>query len=110
MTFSHRVIQDVHVLKLDRPLSGRWAGEMEQTFRAISQNGAGQVIFNMEAVPFIDQHGLSALVSGWKMLTERGKNLQLISPQVQPQLVFELTGFDKIFSIADTPGEVANTM
>ena len=24
--------------------------------------------------------------------------------------ISELTGFDKIFSIADTPGEVANTM
>lgn len=105
MTFSHRVMQDVHLLKLDRPLSGRWAGEVEQTFRAISQNGASRVVFDMEDVPFIDQHGLAALVNGWTALSGTGKTLQLVSPQAQPQLVFELTGFDKLFSISGTRDE-----
>ena len=106
MTFSHHVMQDVHVLKLDRPLSGRWAGEVELTFRAISQNGASRVVFDMESIPFIDQHGLAALVKGWELLNGSGKNLHLVSPQAQPQLVFELTGFDKIFSITDDAGKV----
>ena len=100
MTISHQVTQsDVHLLKLDRPLTGRWAGEVEQAFRDISKNGVQHVIFNMEDVPFIDQHGLSALVTGLKVLNGNGKNLQLVAPQTQPQLVFELTGYDKVFSI-----------
>jgi anti-anti-sigma factor len=100
MAISHQVTQqDVHLLKLNRPLSGRWAGEVEQAFRDISKNGVQRVIFNMEDVPFIDRHGLSALVTGLKVLNGKGKNLQLVAPQTQPQLVFELTGYDKIFSI-----------
>ena len=100
MAISHQAVQsDVHLLKLNRPLSGRWAGEVEQVFRDISKNGVQRVIFNMEDVPFIDQHGLLALVTGLKVLNGKGKNLQLVAPQAQPQLVFELTGYDKIFSI-----------
>ena len=100
MAISHKGTRaNVHLLKLNRPLSGCWAEEVEQAFKDIAKNGVSKVIVNMENIPFIDRHGLSALVTGLKVLNNRGKNLQLVAPQIQPQLVFELTGYGKIFSI-----------
>ncbi len=107
MSISHRVMQpDVHLLKLNRPLSGRWAGEVEQAFTDLFNRGARRVVLNLEDVPFIDGHGLSVLVAGLKIFKNNAQNLHLIAPQEQPRLLFELTGFDKIFSIADSPAAI----
>jgi anti-sigma B factor antagonist len=71
-----------------------------QFFRDISQQGAKKVIVNLENVPFIESHGLAALVIGLKIFDD-GKNLRLAAPQAQPKLLFELTMFDRIFHITD---------
>ena len=96
------ITTDVY-LKLDQPLSGRWAGDVENRLKEIARQGGERVILNLENVPFIDKRGLATLISGLQVLGNNAANLQLVAPQTQPKLLFELTGFDQIFHITDQP-------
>ncbi|MBI1880944.1 MAG: STAS domain-containing protein [Chloroflexi bacterium] len=99
---SHTILEnEIHLINLSQPLHAKVAQETIQFFREISQQGAKKVIVNLENVPFIDSHGLAALVVGLKIFDD-DKNLRLAAPQAQPRLLFELTMFDRIFRIADS--------
>lgn len=101
----HTIIsKDVHFLKLSLPLSSAGAREVEQKLREIAMQGGRRVILDLADVPFIDRNGLDVLVKALKLLGNDAKNLQLLSPQVQPRLVFELTGYDRIFHITHESG------
>jgi anti-anti-sigma factor len=107
---SHTVLEnDLHLINLSQPLQAALARETMQLFRDISRQGAGRVIVNLEDVPFIDSHGLAALVVGLKIFDD-GENLRLAAPQAQPKLLFELTMFDRIFHIADSVAEARATL
>jgi anti-sigma B factor antagonist len=102
MNILHRVLDaDVHLLKLNRPLSGRWATELEQKFKDALNRGAKRVIVDLEDVPFVDSRGLAALVKGYKTFGSNGQNFQLAALQEQPRLLLELTMFDKIFDLCN---------
>lgn len=94
---------DVYLIKLDQPLSGNCAGDVENRLREIAQQGYKRIVLNLENVPFIDKRGLATLIAGVKALGNNTANLQLVAPQTQPKLLFELTGFDQIFHITDRP-------
>jgi len=94
--------QDVHVLKPYGPLSGIISEEVKLTINEVYDQGARHVIVNLEEVPFIDSRGLAVLASVLKVANGDGRTLRLAGPQSQPKLVFELTGFDKVFHIFDT--------
>ena len=98
---AHTILEnEVHLIQPNRALHADLASETIQLFRDISSRGAKKVIVNLEHVPFIDSHGLAALVIGLKIF-DNGQNLRLAAPQAQPRLLFELTMFDRIFQIAD---------
>jgi anti-sigma B factor antagonist len=102
LMISHSVLEnEVHLVNLNQPLHAKQAREAMQFFRDISQQGARKVIVNLEQVPFIDSHGLAALVVGLKIFGD-GEDLRLAAPQAQPRLLFELTMFDHIFHIAES--------
>jgi anti-sigma B factor antagonist len=106
---SHTVLEnEVHLISLSEPLQTQLARETMQLFKDISQQGPQKVIVNLEQVPFIDSHGLAALVTGLKIFDE-GHNLWLAAPQAQPRLLLELTMFDQIFQITDSVAEASAT-
>lgn len=107
---SHTILDDgVHLVNLEQPLHATQAQETMQLFRDISQQGAEKVIVNLENVPFIDSHGLAALVVGLKIFDD-GEKLWLVAPQAQPRLLFELTMFDQIFQIVGSVTEAKQTL
>jgi anti-sigma B factor antagonist len=107
---SHTVLEnDIHLIDLNQPLHAQQAREAMQLFREMSQQGVKKVIVNLENVPFIDSHGMAALVVGLKIFDDGG-NLRLAAPQAQPKLLLELTMFDRIFSITDSVAEARATL
>ena len=103
MEIQHSKLEhDVHVLKPYGPLSGIISEEVKLTINEVYGQGAKHVIVNLEEVPFIDSRGLAVLASVLKSANSDGRTLRLAGPQSQPKLVFELTGFDKVFHIFDT--------
>ncbi len=103
MTILNRILnKDLHVLKIDRPLSGRYADELEQKLADARSFGAKIVVIDLEDVAYIDSRGLAALVAGYKMFGSDMHHFRLAGPQDQPRLLFELTMFDRIFRIFET--------
>jgi len=102
MTILHRVLEkDLHLLKLNRPLNGRQATELEQSFKDAFNCGAKRVVVDLEEVPFVDGQGLAALVTGYKLFGRSNQNFRLAALQDQPTLLLELTMFDRIFQVFD---------
>ena len=106
MRILHNILEaDIHLLKLNGPLSGPVAEEIKQTIKGIYDQGAKHIIVNLEEVPFIDSRGLAVLAVALKSPGYDGRTFCLVAPQPQPKLVFELTGFDRIFQIFDNVAE-----
>ncbi len=100
----HYIIgNNIHFIKINTPLNGSHAAEVELVLRQLARRGARRIVINLEDVPFIDGRGLAALVNGLKLLGCNADCLQLVSPQAQPRLLFALTGYDRIFQISHHP-------
>ena len=111
MSILHRILEtDVHLLKINRPLSGRWANELEQKFKDALDRGARQVVVDLEDVPLVDSRGLAALVKGYKTFGSNGQTFQLAALQEQPRLLLELTMFDRIFQVFDSVAEATESI
>ena len=103
MSILNRVVnKDLHVLKIDRPLGGRCADELEQKFADARSFGVKTIVVDLADVAYIDSRGLAALVAGYKMFGSDMQHFRLAAPQDQPKLLFELTMFERIFKIFDT--------
>jgi anti-sigma B factor antagonist len=100
MGTTHQIItQDVHLLKLSDALVGWRAEELERSFEHLKKQKVKRVVVDMTDVTFMDSRGLLALIKGLRIFGRDKGNLQLISPQTQPTLLLELTGFDRIVSV-----------
>ncbi|MEZ4667026.1 MAG: STAS domain-containing protein [Anaerolineae bacterium] len=105
MELIHRTVNSVDVLEL----SGRFdAYEVPMVVEWFEANpDVKQVVVNLHGVGFIDSSGLSALVKGLKRCRQNNGDLYLSNPQQAVSIIFELTRFDKAFSIYD---EVQNAI
>lgn len=89
----------LHLVKLKGPLAVSQAEAVVQRFEVMAAHGVAGLIVDLTEVPFIDSRGLAALVRGYQLFGRDARNFQLAGLQDQPKLVFELTGFDRIFQI-----------
>jgi anti-anti-sigma factor len=95
---------NVYLIELSGPLNVTHAEEVGQCFEKMAAKGVERVVVNLARVPFIDGPGLAALVAGYKLFGN-GQNFRLAGLQIQPKLVLELTGFDRIFQVLDAVTE-----
>jgi anti-sigma B factor antagonist len=88
---------DSCLVRLSEPLNARRAEGIRQFFKDLAHNGVRRVVVSLEDVPFIDSQGLVALISGYKAFGSDANNFRLVGIPPQPRLLFELTGFDRVF-------------
>lgn len=97
MEFTHRTVNDVDVLELDGRFDAYEVPIFVEWFEA--HPDVQKVIINLSGVDFIDSSGLSALVKALKHCRQNNGDLYLCNPQQAVSTIFELTRFDKAFSI-----------
>src|SRR6266516_6971261 len=61
--------------------------------------GALNIVIDMEKVDFLDSTGLGVLVEGLKRVKRRGGNLTIVVTQDKIIKIFEITGLNKAFSL-----------
>jgi anti-anti-sigma factor len=98
-------VTDVFLVNLSGPLNASQAAEVIQLFRDLHAGGVQSVLVNLAKVPFIDSQGLTALIAAYKIFGRDARNIRLVGIQDQPRLVFELTGFDRVFDTLVKPAE-----
>jgi anti-sigma B factor antagonist len=78
------------------------APDLERELRAALDGGAEVVIVDLAKCDFIDSTALGVLVSTRKELEPTGGRISLIASDSNIRRVFEITGFDRMFTIHAT--------
>ena len=92
---------NIHLVKLSGVLNANQEQQVVELFRSLAEQDVEQVVVDLQDVPLIDSRGLVSLITGYKMFGSQPKNFRLVGLSTQPKLVFDLTGFDRIFDIHD---------
>ena len=86
-------------------LSGRMDVEsspaVRQTLLELAGQGFTNLIVDLTQVDFMDSSGLSALVTGMKVLRKSNGVLSLCGPNSQIRTVLHLTMLDNVFAVFD---------
>jgi anti-anti-sigma factor len=106
---TEKIGQNLHLVAISGPLNESQFKNITETFSALAKQGIEQVIISLKNVPFVDSRGLAALVTGYKTFGRMPQNFRLAEMSNQPRLVFELTGFDRIFEIFGTVADAAES-
>ncbi len=68
----------------------------------VIDGGQNKLIFDLNALDFMDSTGLGILVASLKRLTTEGGQLKLACSRDNILKIFKITGLDKVFDIYDT--------
>ncbi|MFE4106350.1 STAS domain-containing protein [Almyronema epifaneia] len=80
-----------------------------RTLDLISQ-GQKNILIDCQNLSFMDSSGLSALVMAMKATREVGGRLSICAINHQAQMLFKLTGMDKVFEIFANQSEAVACM
>ena len=75
---------------------------LRQKIVDLVDQGALNIVIDMEKVDFLDSTGLGVLVEGLKRVKTRGGNLTLVITQDKILKIFDITGLNKAFPIYGT--------
>jgi anti-sigma B factor antagonist len=76
--------------------------EIESQLRLVIQDGEwNRILLNMNNVNFIDSAGLGVLATAHSLVRDRNRELVLSGVNPPVQMVFEITGLDKVFNFLD---------
>lgn len=72
----------------------------------INDKGYQRLIVNLTEVDYVSSSGLKVLVSAWRLARQHAGDVILTDLQPRIREVFEMIGFDMMFHIYDSPGDV----
>lgn len=99
MQLENTTEQDVFVLKpLEKRVDARCASDFKRKISDVIESGESQIVIEMGEVEFIDSSGLGAIVSGLKLMGDRGE-IAICSVKDTVMSMFKLTRMDKVFQI-----------
>ncbi|MBD3346828.1 MAG: anti-sigma factor antagonist [Chitinivibrionales bacterium] len=87
-------------------LSGSHVKEMKAAISEAMDEHNDRIVIDLKKTVFIDSSGIGALVSLAKELKSRGEQLSLRNVQGDIRELFEETGLDKIFALADNSSDL----
>ncbi|XGV96305.1 MAG: STAS domain-containing protein [Leptolyngbya sp. BL-A-14] len=87
-------------------LDGTKAKQLHLEMNDAMTSGSTIALIDMQAVTLIDSSALGELVIMLKAMQARGGELCFCSVGQQPQMVFELTGMEKVFQVFHNLDEV----
>jgi len=83
---------------------------LEASFARHLEANHFRLIVDMSAVSYISSGGLKVLVSTWRKVQKAGGNLLLAGLTPRVYKVFEISGFDSLFTIVETIGDAAASL
>lgn len=89
------------VLHVSGRVDAQSADALKREIKEVAERGLTQLVVNLQDVNLIDSSGLSALVSGFKVIHERGGQLVLAGLGEQIKVALELTRLNRVFPIYD---------
>ena len=97
--------EDVFVIALSGEVDLYTAPEFKQQLIDAVAEGARHVVVDLSETTFIDSTTLGVLVGGVRRLREKDGDLSLVCRDRNINKIFEITGLDKVFTIAASRDE-----
>ena len=97
--------EDVFVIALSGEVDLYTAPEFKQRLIDAVAEGARHVVVDLSDTTFIDSTTLGVLVGGVRRLREKDGDLSLVCRDRNINKIFEITGLDKVFTIAASRDE-----
>lgn len=80
------------------------AAALRERLDALLADNVSRFVLDLTEVPFLDSAGLAVLVTLLKRARQAGGDVALVWPKLNgPQRILQLTKFDRVFSMADSP-------
>ena len=76
--------------------------QLEQILSDLLNQGQNRLIIDLSQSNYINSGGLRCLVTAWRQAREQGGDLVLCGLNDRMEEIFELIGFDRVFSIHPT--------
>ncbi len=93
------------VLDLSGRLDTSNYGELEKNLLEVIERGEKNIVINCSDLHYISSSGLRVFLMALKKITGAGGRFSLCSLQDNIREIFEIAGFNSIFSIFDTVDE-----
>ena len=78
------------------------APRLREVVIGLVTDGHLYIVVDLDAVDFLDSTGLGAIVGTLKRVRTHGGDLRLVCSNTRIRKVFEITGLDRVFVIADS--------
>ncbi len=96
------------VISLQGQVDADTSPQLRDLLEEVASEGPQIVVVDLADVDFMDSSGLSALVTGFKGLSEEGAEFVLTRPRPQALKALKLTQLDHVFPILDSVEEALN--
>lgn len=106
MSVTHEVLTSdegaIDVLHAEGRLDAEAAPALESQLATALNSGYNRVILDLSKATYISSSALKVLVSAWRRTRARGGDLILASLHPRVREIFEMVGFDRIFTIRES--------
>lgn len=82
----------------------------ERVDHALETSGVKHVLFNLEAVRFVDSSGLGVILGRYKKINAAGGNVLVTNIQTSVLQIFELSGLLKIIKLYNSEAEALESL
>lgn len=102
MDFSNRTIEGVVILDILGNLGITNIKEFKQRVLTFISQGVKKLVLNFDSTKYIDSMGITALITLYTKLKERGVKFKFAAVQGQVKQLLVISKLDKVFPISDT--------
>lgn len=102
-----RVTQGLPVLTVEGEIDVASAPQLRERLHVLIAEGNATVVLDLLGVSFLDSTALGVLVGALKRCRELGGELHVVVADPRIRKIFEITGLDKVFPMADALTEVS---
>jgi anti-anti-sigma factor len=85
-----------------RLVSGEPVNQFENAFQSALADGHIFLIFDLEAVPFVDSSGIGSVVNALRLATKLGGNVKLVNPTSFITKTFKMVGILSLFGVYES--------
>jgi anti-sigma B factor antagonist len=101
-----RVDEGVPIITVVGEIDVATAPQLRESLHRLITQGQATVVLDLLGVTFLDSTALGVLVGALKRCRELGGELHVVVADARIRKIFEITGLDKVFPIAEALSEV----
>lgn len=100
-----RDVDGVSVVDFFGKMNTSTSPEAEKYLNELVDQGANNMVLNLEELDFTSSTGLRVILATGKKLTASGGKLVICSPNITVKDVLDMSGFSTMFAVFDTEAE-----